>query len=101
MQEQESDSPPIGIENDPVAVDTQTVDSLVQHTTNGKEVICLVYLSATNMNTKSSLMLADTNVESLEPIQPDTIGASLVVPSPQIETTLEKVLCLLILLIFK
>ena len=50
MQEQESDSPPIGIENDPVAVDTQTVDSLVHHTTDGKEVICLVYLSTTNMN---------------------------------------------------
>ena len=37
-------------------------------------------------------MLADTNVESLEPIEPDTIGASLAFPSPQIETTLEKVL---------
>ena len=40
---------------------------------------------------KSSLMFVDTDVESLEPIQPDTIGASTVVPS-QIETTLEKVL---------
>ena len=39
-------------------------------------------------------MFADTNVESSEPIQPDTIGASLVVPSPQIEATLEKVLYL-------
>ena len=37
-------------------------------------------------------MFAYTNVESLEPIQPDIIGASSVVPSPQIETTLEKVL---------
>ena len=37
-------------------------------------------------------MLADTNVESLELIQPDTIGASSAVPSPQIEATLEKVL---------
>ena len=46
-------------------------------------------------------MFADTNVESLEPIQPDTIGASSAVPSPQIETTSEKVLYLLILLIFK
>ena len=50
MQEQESDSPPVGVENDHVVVDTQTIDSLVQHTTDGKEVICLVYLSATNMN---------------------------------------------------
>ena len=53
------------------------------------------------MNKKSSLMFADTNVESSEPIQPDTIGASSAFPSPQIETTLEKVLYLLILLIFK
>ena len=50
---------------------------------------------------KSSLMFVDTDVESSEPIQLDTIGASSAVPSPQIETTLEKVLCLLILLIFK
>ena len=31
MQEQESDS--LLIENDPTVVDTQTIDSLVQHTT--------------------------------------------------------------------
>ena len=37
-------------------------------------------------------MLADTNVESLELIQPDTIGASSAVSSPQIDTTTEKVL---------
>ena len=37
-------------------------------------------------------MFADTNVESSEPIQPDTIGASSAIPSPQIETTPEKVL---------
>ena len=37
-------------------------------------------------------MFADTNVESSELIQPDTIGASSIVPSPQIETTPEKVL---------
>ena len=48
MQEQESDS--LLIENDPTVVDTQTIDSLVQHTTNGKKVICLVYFSATSMN---------------------------------------------------
>ena len=39
-------------------------------------------------------MFADTNVESLEPIQPDTISASSAVPSSQIETTLGKVLYL-------
>ena len=55
MQEQEFDSPPIdndpvSVENDPIAIDTQTIDSPVQHTTNGKEVICLVYPFATNMN---------------------------------------------------
>ena len=37
-------------------------------------------------------MFADTNVESSEPIQLDTIGASSAVPSPRIETTQEKVL---------
>ena len=53
MQEQEPDSPlndPIGIEGDPIAVDTQTIDSPVQQTTDGKGVICSIYLSATNMN---------------------------------------------------
>ena len=40
-------------------------------------------------------MFADTNVESLEPIQPNTIDASLVVPSSQMEAILEKVLHLL------
>ena len=37
-------------------------------------------------------MSADTNVESLELIQLDTIGASSAFTSPQIETTTEKVL---------
>ena len=46
-------------------------------------------------------MFADTNVESLEPIQLDTIGASSAIPSPQTETTPEKVLYLPILLIFQ
>ena len=41
---------------------------------------------------KSSLMFVDTDVESLEPIQPDTIGASSAFHSPQIETTIGKVL---------
>ena len=50
---------------------------------------------------KSSLMFVDTNVKSLESIQLDTIGASSAAPSPQIETTPEKVLYLLILLIFE
>ena len=47
-QGQESGSLPI--EGDPIDVDTQTVESLVQQTVDGKEVICLVHLSATNMN---------------------------------------------------
>ena len=55
MQEQESDSlpienDPVGIENDPAVVDTQTIDSLVQHTTYGKKIIYLFYPSATIMN---------------------------------------------------
>ena len=53
MQEQEPNSPlndPIGVEGDPVAVNTQTVDSLVQHTTDGKEVLCPFYPSAIIMN---------------------------------------------------
>ena len=54
MQEQEFGSPPIDndpidVENDPV-VDTHTADSPVQHTTDGKKVICLVYLSPPNLS---------------------------------------------------
>ena len=40
-------------------------------------------------------MFVDTNVESLEPIQLDTIGASSAIPSSQIEAIPEKVLYLL------
>ena len=36
--------------------------------------------------------ITDTNVEGLEPIQPDAIGAILVVPSFQIEVAADKVL---------
>ena len=36
--------------------------------------------------------IADTNVETLELIQPDAIGASSVVPSPHVEATMKKVL---------
>ena len=55
MQEQEFDSllienDPVSIENDPAVVDTQTVDSLVQHTTDGKKIIYPFYPSATIMN---------------------------------------------------
>ena len=55
MQEQESDGSPIdndpvGVENDPTVVDTQTIDSLVQHTTYGKKITYLFYPSATIMN---------------------------------------------------
>ena len=47
-QGQESSSLPI--EGDPIDVDTQIVESSVQQTIDGKKVVCLVYLSATNMN---------------------------------------------------
>ena len=42
MQDREPDSPlnnPVGVEGSLVAVDTQTIDSPVQQTTDGKEVI--------------------------------------------------------------
>ena len=48
MEEQEFDS--LLIENDPAVADIQTVDPLFQHTTDGKNVICLVYFSTTNTN---------------------------------------------------
>jgi hypothetical protein len=48
MQEQEFDS--LLIKNDHVVPDIQTVDSPVQHTSDGKTAICLVYFSTTNMN---------------------------------------------------
>ena len=48
MQEQLSDS--LFIRNDPAVADIQTVDPLFQHTTDGKNVICLVYFSTTNTN---------------------------------------------------
>ena len=48
MQEQESDS--LLIENDPAVANIQTVNSPVQHTTDGEKIICLAYFSATNMN---------------------------------------------------
>ena len=47
MQEQESDSFPI--ENNPAIADIQTVDSPIQHTTDGKKVIRLAHFSTTNM----------------------------------------------------
>ena len=51
MQEQELDSPlNDSVEGDPIAVDTQTVNSPTQHTTDGKDVICSFYSSATIMN---------------------------------------------------
>ena len=55
MQEQESDSllienDPVSIENDSAIVDTQTVDSPVQHTTDGKKIIYPFYPFAIIMN---------------------------------------------------
>ena len=48
MQEQESDS--LLIKNNPAVADIQTIDSLVQHTTDGKKIICSAYFFAINMN---------------------------------------------------
>ena len=53
MQDREPNNPlndPVDIEGGLVAVNTQTVDSPVQQTTDGKGVICSIYLSAANMN---------------------------------------------------
>ena len=49
MPKQESDDP-IGIENNPAVVDTQTIDSPVQHTTDGKKIIYIFYPSIITMN---------------------------------------------------
>ena len=49
MQGQEPNSPlsnPVGIEGDPVVVDTQTVDFPVRHTTDSKKIIHPFYPSA-------------------------------------------------------
>ena len=54
MQEQRPSSSPI--DNNPVdagnspIVDTHTANSLIRHTPDGKEIMCLAYSSATNMN---------------------------------------------------
>ena len=48
MQEQESDS--LLIENNPTVADIQTVDSPIQHTTDGKKATCLAHFFTTNMN---------------------------------------------------
>jgi len=53
MQDWEPDSSlndPVSVEGGLVAVDTQIVDSPVRQTTDGKEVICSIYFSATIMN---------------------------------------------------
>ena len=53
MQEQEPNNPlndPIGVEGDPISIDTQIVDSLVRHTIDGKEVICSIYFLYKNMS---------------------------------------------------
>ena len=53
MQGQEPDSPlsdPVGVEGDLVVVDTQTVNSLVRHTSDGKKIIHPFYPSAMIMN---------------------------------------------------
>ena len=53
MQEQKINSP--SVEGDPIDVATQTVNSPVQQTIDGKKIIYLFYPSATNMNWKNFL----------------------------------------------
>ena len=48
MQEQESDSP--SIENDPVGVVIQTIESPIQQTIDDRKIIYLFYPLAMNMN---------------------------------------------------
>ena len=61
MQEQESGSSPI--DNDPVdvgnnlVVDPHTTDSPIRHTPDGKEIMCLAYSFAINMNKNLPLPL--------------------------------------------
>jgi len=53
MQGQEPDSPlsdPVGVQGDPVVVDTKTVDSLVRHTTDGNKIIHPFYPFVMIMN---------------------------------------------------
>ena len=50
MQGHEPDSPLSDIEGDLVVVDTQTIDSPVRHTTDGKKIIHPFYPSAMIMN---------------------------------------------------
>ena len=61
MQEQGPGSSPI--DNDPIdagnspVVDTHTADFPIRHTPYGKEIVCLAYSSAINMNKNFPLPL--------------------------------------------
>ena len=67
MQEQESVSSPIN--NDPIdvgnnpIVDTHTANSPIRHTPDGKEIVCLAYSSAINMNKNLPLPLQISTLE--------------------------------------
>ena len=50
------DNDPVGAGNSPV-VDTHTTDSLIRHIPDGKEIVCLAYSSAINMNKNLPLPL--------------------------------------------
>jgi len=53
------------IEGDSADVDTQSIESLVQQTIDGKKVICLVYLPTTNIIFwEVSLMSVDVITET-------------------------------------
>ena len=82
-QEQGSDNSPA--EDDPINIDTQTVDSLAQQTIDGKKFICSFLSFHSNYKLKSFLMPADTSIESPELTQPDVeknVDTSSAVPSP-------------------
>jgi len=56
------DNDPIGAGNSPI-VDTHTVDSPIRHTPDGKEIVCLAYSSAINMNKNLPLPLQISALE--------------------------------------
>ena len=67
MQEQGPGSSPI--DNDPIdpgnnpVVDTHTADTPIRHTPDGKEIMCLAYSSAINMNKNLPLPLQISALE--------------------------------------
>ena len=74
------------VEDDPVDTDTQTIYSPTQQIVDGKKFMCSFLSFYNKYKPKNFLMLADTSIESPEPIQPNVekdVGISSAVPSPQ------------------